>query len=258
MEYPSYNRSLERALKILKAFGPDKPNLSLGQLSEAVALPKPTVFRLCSTLVEHGFLKHDQDLKNYSLGLKLFELGSIVFSSFSLRKIASRHLVNLQSSVSKTVFLAILESDELLYIDKKDDLSNPIRFASEIGKRRPPYYGMLGQVLLSFLPEDEANRLLKKYPPKSSTKKSVIRMQEFKKLLLKIREQGFVIEQEGTLDGITGIAAPIRDFTGSVVAALGVAFITSSEDEEALRKIVRKVLETGETISLELGYSNKL
>lgn len=84
-----YNRSLERALQIMTAFSSERKVLGLAQLSEALSLPKATVFRLCATLIKCGFLRQDQELKQYSLGVKLFELGSIVASSFSLRGIAS-------------------------------------------------------------------------------------------------------------------------------------------------------------------------
>jgi DNA-binding IclR family transcriptional regulator len=114
-----YNRSLERALKILCVFNADRQTLTLSQVSQILDLPKTTVSRLCSTLIKFGFLKHDQQSKQYSLGLKLFELGSIVFSSFSVRRLASPYLTQLQIQLRKTVFLGILQDDELVYMDKK-------------------------------------------------------------------------------------------------------------------------------------------
>jgi DNA-binding IclR family transcriptional regulator len=229
----------------------------LSQLSFILDLPKATVSRLCSTLIKYDFLGYNQQSKQYSLGLKLFELGSVVFSSFSLRRAASRHLTELQSKLGKTVFLGILQDDELLYIDKKEDFRNPIRFASDIGTRRPPYFGMLGQTLMAFLPDEKVDRLLQKSPLTASTKKSITDEGEFRDRLRTVREQGFAIDEETALDGITGIAAPIRDFTNRVVAAVGVGFISLSEDSKGLKKIVKDVLRTAQTISQELGYLNR-
>ena len=140
-----YNRSLERALQILCLFKWDRQTLTLSQLSEASGLHKATILRLCSTLMKYDFLRYRQDSRHYSLGLKLFELGSIIFSSFSLRRIASSYLDQLQSRLSKTVFLGILENDELIYIDKKEDPRIPVRFTSQIGTRRPPTLGCWGK-----------------------------------------------------------------------------------------------------------------
>jgi IclR family KDG regulon transcriptional repressor len=249
-----YNRSLERALQILCAFNVEMQHFSAGELSQAVHLAKPTVFRLCSTLTKYDFLRYDPATKQYSLGLKLFELGGIVFASLSLRKVASRHLDQLQSRLGKTAFLGILRDDELVYVDKKEDIRNPIRFASHIGRRRPPYFGMLGQVLMAYLSESEVDRLLGKHPLTPLTKKSIINPGAFKKRLKKIREQGYVVDGEEAIEGITGVAAPLRDFTGNVVAAIGAGFISSSVNGKEVREIRNEVLKAAQTISQELGH----
>ena len=249
-----YNRSLERALQILCIFKFDKQALTLSQISELSRLHKATVLRLCSTLMKYDFLRYHPDSRHYSLGLKLFELGSILFSSFSLRRVASFHLDQLQSKLGKTVFLGILENDELIYIDKKEDPRIPIRFTSQIGTRRPPCFGMLGQILMAFLPDQEINRLLKKTPLAPFTKKSLGSEKEFKGRLLKIRKQGFFVDEEEALDGISGISAPIRDYTGEVIAGVGVGFISSSEDAKGKRIIIKEVCEAAKGISKQMGY----
>jgi DNA-binding IclR family transcriptional regulator len=249
-----YNRSLERALQILCVFKIDKQAFTLSQLSESSGLHKATVLRLCSTLIKYDFLRCHKDSKQYSLGLKLFELGSILFSSFSLRKSASFYLDQLQSHLGKTVFLGILDNDELIYIDKKEDPRIPIRFTSQIGTRRPPHFGMLGQILMAFLPDHEVNRLLKKTPLTPFTKKSLVSEKEFKERLLKIRKQGFSLDEEEALDGISGISSPIRDYTGQVIAGVGVGFISSSEDAKGKRIIIKKVCEAAKGISKQMGY----
>jgi IclR family transcriptional regulator, KDG regulon repressor len=252
-----YNRSLERALQILIAFNNNLHTLSLAQLSNILSLPRATVLRLCSTLVKYGFLRQDQQSKQYSLGFRLFELGSIVFNSLSLRNISSPHINKLQMSLGKTVFLGILDRDEVLYLDKRDAPRNPIRFTSEMGARRPPYWGMMGLVLMAYLPDEEIERLLQKNPLTAFTKKSITNKAEFIKLLHKVRKQGFAFDNETVFEGINGISAPIRDFTGNVVAALGVGFISSSADSEDPSIIAKEVMATAMTISKELGYFEK-
>lgn len=249
-----YNRSLERALQILNAFGTERRPLTLAQLSETIGLSKATVLRLCSTLVKYGFLKQGPESRHYSLGLKLFELGSIVLSSFSLRKVASPHLTQLQVRLGKTVFLGVIAEDELLYIDKREDGEMGISFPSNIGRRRPPYWGMLGPVLMAYLPDEEVERLLEKYPLARTTKKSWMENEDFKKRLAEVRQEGYVVDEETTFESIGGIAAPIWDFTGKVVAALGVGFISSSANNRDMKKMVREVKAAAGAISKELGY----
>lgn len=254
-EKPFYNRSLERALHILCAFNQETQTLTLTQLSEIVGLPKTTVVRLCATLMEFGFLQYDPQTNQYSLGLKLFELGSVVYSTFSLRTVASPYLTQLQLKVGKTVFLGVLQDDEVVYIDKKEDQRNPILFASSVGTRRPPYFGMLGQMFLAFLPEVEVNRILQRRPLTAATKKSITDVERFKERLGVIRKNGFLIEEGEAIDGVSGISAPIRNFTGNVIAVVGVSFISSSEDENGKYAIIKEVVDTAREISQRLGYS---
>jgi DNA-binding IclR family transcriptional regulator len=253
-ELTFYNRSLERALQILCAFHVETQHFSLGQLSQTVHLAKPTVFRLCSTLAKYDFLRYDSATKQYSLGLKLFELGGVVFASLSLRKISSTYLDQLQARLGKTTFLGILRDDELVYIDKKEDVRNPVRFASYIGRRRPPHFGMLGQVLMAYLSKTEVDRLLGRYPLTAFTRKSITDPRAFKNRLKKIREQGYFVDGEEAIEGITGVAAPLRDFTGNVVAAIGAGFISSSVNGKEVRKIKDEVMKTALAISQELGH----
>jgi DNA-binding IclR family transcriptional regulator len=249
-----FNKSLERALQILTVYKRDKQAYTLVQLSRALNLSKATVHRLCATLVKYDFLTFDDHAKQYSLGLKLFELGGLVFFSFSLRRIATPHLIALQAKTGKTIFLGILRNEEVVYIDVKDDPSNYIRFGSHIGQRRPPYFGMLGQTLLAFLPEEDVEELLKRHPLQALTRKSITDNSRFKERLAAIRSQGYFVDEGEAIDGIAGVAAPIRDFGGNVVAAVAVGFLLRSEDRKGLKKIIRETLKTASAISQAMGH----
>ena len=252
-----FNRSLERALNILCAFSSQNSELKLTELSQTLGLPKSTVFRLCSTLLEYDFLRYDENQKSYSLGLKLFDLGGIVFSSFSLRKAASNPMAALRKKSGESVFLGILQDDQLLYLDKRDAPDNPIKFATEIGTRRQPYFGMLGQTLLAFLPEGEVSRILEKNPLRPITKRSITTRKALGERLETIREQGFAVERGEVIDGVGGIAAPIRNYTGKVVAAVGLRFLATSGGKGRTKELIEDVCETARNISANLGYKEE-
>jgi IclR family transcriptional regulator, KDG regulon repressor len=249
-----YNRSLERALQILNAFNAEKTVLGLSQISDSLKLPRATVLRLCSTLVKYNFLKQDPANKQYSLGIRLFELGSVIFNTFSLRHAAFHHISELQVNLGKTIFLGIIDNDELLYIDKIDDPKNPITFTSKIGTRRPPYWGMVGPMILAFMPEKEVERILRKFPLKPTARKSITKKEEFYKLLSRIRNQGYIFDEETALDGVSGIAAPVFNLSGKVAGAIGVAFISPSVDFKTIKTIINEILATAKKISAEMGY----
>jgi DNA-binding IclR family transcriptional regulator len=254
-EKPFYNRSLERALRILTAFDTARPALSLAQLSDLLDLPRATVLRLCSTLMQFGFLRQDPLSKQYSLGMRVLELASNISDSFSIKKIASPYLGMLQVKLGMTTFLGVMDNDEVLYIDKRDDPGNPISFTSNIGTRRPPYWGMMGSILMAYLPDGEIKRILQKSPLTAATRKSITRKDEFLRWLGQVRSQGFVIDTEMALDGITGVAAPVFEHQGKAVAGIGVGFISSSVNAKELNRITKEVKKAARDISRELGYT---
>jgi len=252
-----YNKSLERALQIMNAFRADRQELTIGQLAEILDLARATVTRLCATLVKYDYLRKDPESKKYSLGIRLFDLGSIVFDSFSLRRVASPHLSRLQIKVGKTIYLGVMDNDELLYIDKREDPRNPVSFTSRVGTRRPPYWGMLGIVLMAYLPKRDAERLLQKYPLVGRTKKSITSNEEYMERLSKVRKQGYYVELDEVFEGIGGVSAPVRDYSGNVIASIGVGFISSSVDSKGLKRIIKEVTETSGIISREMGFVSK-
>jgi IclR family KDG regulon transcriptional repressor len=249
------NTSLERALRILSAFSFDSQHQTLTELSNSLKLPRSTTYRLISTLVESGFLGYDDASKRYSLGFKLFELGSVVYNSMSLRNTASPFLAKLLATVgNKAVFLGIFRDDEVIYVDKKEDPHNPIKFATtELGRHRPPYFGMFGQVFLAHFPAHDVDRILSEHPLTPFTKNSITDIKEFKARLDQVRKQGYAYDEGGAFEGISGVAAPVFVGSGRIIAAMGVGFIASSENARTVRSLIKTVCETAEEVTKELA-----
>ncbi len=256
-EYPSYSiRSIERALKLIDCFTEEKNLFTMGELAHLTNLSKSTVFRILQTLEKHRFISYDYETNRYSLGMKLFELGGIVSSSLSLRKIASRFLDKLEEKISHTILMGILEDGELVYIDKREG-KEALKLTSEIGKRRPPYYGMLGKTLMAYLPEKEVDELLKRYPLKKIASRSITDPKKFKKSLKQIQKKGYTYEWSEAVEGVIGIAAPIRDHRGIVVSAIGVAIPKFNKEKIEREKFIKLVMDTANKISRALGFKGR-
>ena len=244
---------LEKAIRILELFSPGKERLSLDQISLETGLPKPTAFRIVKTLERAGFLAYDPEVSSYSLGLKLLELGGLVYESLSLRKAASPEMNRLSERLKATVLLGIIREDHLLYIDKRETHSL-IKVSSYMGLKRPPHYGMLGTVLLAFMDPEERARLLKAYPPQKITTASPIDQEEILSRLNKVRELGYFMERGEVIEGVVGIGAPVRDFSGDVVAALGVALMEFQLRELGEEQVIGELLISANEVSKALGY----
>jgi IclR family KDG regulon transcriptional repressor len=247
-------QAVERALDILDCFSFQNRELSLSAMVIRTGLNKTTVKRLISNLTTRGYLQQNPQTKTYQLGMRLFELGGIVFSSFSVRQAAADPMTRLQSESGATVLLGINMEDQLVYIDKREG-KGMIRISSDVGWRRPLNYGMLGMVLMSSLDPQDVERVLEKYPLKPYTPLSITDADAFSLRLEQIRDQGYVLEQEEVVEGIFGIAAPIRDYSRQVAAAVGIALpLSSSNRTKKLDQLIEMVKRTSETISSDLGY----
>ena len=253
-ESPSYSiRAIDRAIQVLGCFSFQRKEHTMGELARETRLSKSTVFRILQTLEKHKWVVYDPPSNRYSLGMKLLELGGIVFSSLSLRKAASPFLDQLEARINHTVLIAVLEGGELVYIDKREG-DEPIRLTSEIGKRRPPFFGMLGKTLMAYLPEKEVDELLRRYPLEKVAPRSITDPKRFKRSLKEIRERGHAYEYSEAVEGVIGIAAPVRNHLGKVVAAIGTAFPAFSVDDRRIKEIIHLVTDTGQEISLSLGF----
>ncbi len=244
---------IEKALRILELYAPGRERLSLEQIVNATGYPKPTAFRILKTLEKGGVVSFDSASNSYCLGLKLLELGGMVYESLSLRKAAASQLDRLSQELRATLLLGIIREDHLLYIDKRES-NSLIRVSSYMGLKRPPHYGMLGMVLLAFMEETERMRLLKAYPPKSLTPATVTDMKELMRRLEETRRLGYYLESGEVIEGVVGIGVPLRDFSGAVVAALGAAFLEFQLKEEGLQRAVEELLKASREISRAMGY----
>ena len=247
-------QALERALDILDCFSFQDRELNLSDIVKITGLNKTTVKRLISNLESRGYLQQDPQTKAYQLGMRLFELGGIVFSSFSLRRAAAFPMTRLQNQTGATVLLGVQMDDQLVYIDKREG-NGLLRISSDVGWRRPLHYGMLGMVLMSSLDSKNVREILSEHPLQPHTPFSITDQDAFSLRLEQIRDQGYVLEKEEAVEGVMGIAAPIRDYSRKVMAALGIALPLGqrrlNKDVDRLVELVKK---TCETISSDLGY----
>ncbi|OGR22615.1 MAG: hypothetical protein A2277_03815 [Desulfobacterales bacterium RIFOXYA12_FULL_46_15] len=244
---------LDRALDILECFNFQNRELGLSQIAKTTGLNMTTAKRLISNLTDRGYLIHDPQSKHYQLGMRLFELGGIVFSSFSLTKAAAKGMTRLQDETGLTILLGTNIDDQLVYIDKRKG-RGMIRISSDIGWRRPLHYGMLGMVLLAFATPGKLEHILETNPLEAHTPHSITDRDAFSMRLEEIRKNGYVVEKEEAVEGIIGIAAPIRDYSRRVVAAVGAALPMSQGNKKEIQQIVSLLERSAKEISENLGY----
>jgi IclR family KDG regulon transcriptional repressor len=247
-------RSLKKAFRLIEILS-NTDEMSITDLSAAVDLNKGSVFRTVSTLKSLGYIEQNQANDKYSLGIKLFEIGSRAVSR--INEVRESHVIleHLFEKTQETIHLARLNEGSVVYLDKIDS-KHVLRIFSRIGNRAPCYCTGLGKVLLAWLPDDELNGILKEVKMVQYTENTISKLPTLKQELKKIREQGFSIDNQEHERGILCTAAPVRNQAGRVAAAISITWPIIRNDEGRMEEYQRLIMEAAEQISRRLGYEN--
>jgi IclR family transcriptional regulator, KDG regulon repressor len=247
-------QSVDRAIDILNCFSFEKNKLTLPEIVTMTGLNRSTVRRLVSNLAFRGLLQENTEKKQYQLGLRLFEYGSIVHSSFSLMKAASEQLAQLRNEVGTTTLLAVRSKNQFVVVDKREG-QGTISISSSLARRLPLSYSPLGRVFLSEMSDDEIQKIVEKFPLKAHTAYSVTQIDKFFDEINKVRKRGFALDIEEVTEGIMGISAPIRDFSSNVAAVLWLALpATKKRATKYIERMAELVIKTADEVSVKLGY----
>ena len=225
----------------------------LSVISQDVALNKSTVHRFLSTLRRMGYVRQESNTGRYCLGSRVAWLGARFLEGLDIRDLARPMLKELALESGETVHLAILDQDEVVYIDKIDG-RQPVKMASRVGLRMPAHSTGLGKALLADLPESEWRRYVSEKGLTPRTSKTIVDPEAFFEHLRQIRKQNYSIDNLENEEGIRCVAVSIRDHTGKTVAALSIAGWTVSMTLKKVESLVPLAKKSAVAISERLGW----
>nr|WP_319488873.1 IclR family transcriptional regulator [uncultured Caproiciproducens sp.] len=246
-------QSVVRALDILECFDGQLVELGISEISEQMKLSKSTVYGLVNTLVAKGFLEQNLQTKRYRLGIKLFELGSLVYKRMDLRNEAKPFCEELVCKHNATVHLAAHYGDEIVYIDKVDAPGAMIVY-SQTGKRAPMHCTGVGKAILAFLGDDELKRFFEKGNLEKYTEHTITCLDELNQEMLHVRSCGYAIDNEEIETGLRCVAAPIFNHLNQPVAAISVSAPTARLPMDKIESVAKDVQFCARQISQRLGY----
>ena len=250
-------QTIERSSLILDTLGKSPQGLSVGELSQITDFPKGTSHRLLTSLAYFDYVRQDSMTKKYHLGFKLVELGNRLLHQIDLRTEAHPYLIELAERTKETVHMVILDRNEALYVDKVDasDHAGGLRMVSMLGARIPTHCSALGKAMLAFLPEERLVSIVKDKGLSRRTENTITDIEELKKHLQLIREQGYAFDDEENEKGVRCVGAPIRDQNGKVNAAISISVPSIRIRTDTLLTTLKdQVTETAMKISQKLGY----
>ena len=246
-------RAVVRAISILEQFSLERPELNLTEISAGIGLSKSTTHRLLSTLEATEMVEFDKRTARYRLGLKAFQLGSIVVKSMELVKQGDPLLAAMAEETSETAFLVVEDGSEALCL-RRFDGSHQIRVLYlEPGRHSAFNCGAAQRVLLAHLPEPHWNEVVEKHA-RRLTQYSLVSRDELERDRREIRERGYSVSWEDVTLHACALGAPVRDAAGVVVAAVSISGIVQRFSAERLPGLIRSVMKLGDELSRRLGY----
>jgi IclR family pca regulon transcriptional regulator len=246
---PDFIEALARGLDVIRAFGPNRPSMSLSEVAEAAGLARPTARRMLLTLVELGYVRSAHG--EFALTPRVLELGMAYIGATSMWEIARPHMERLVEHTHESSSLAQLDGSDIVYVARVA-VPKIITIAVTIGTRFPALQTSLGKVLLAALPPGELERVLAEPSRSGITPLWKPDQEERNRVLCEVRERGWALTDEHLAPGIRSIAAPVRDGTNQVVAALNVSVHAAETSIETLTgQYLPLLLQTAAAISAD-------
>jgi DNA-binding IclR family transcriptional regulator len=243
-----------RALRILKAVADSSGGVGLQDLAERLELPVSTVHRLIAVLESEKFVIRTTRGKRFLLGPAVQSLLART-SSDVLRRVAEPTMAQLNRATGETVFLAELVGTEVICVSFSEG-TRPLRLSVRLGHALPLHAAAAARVILGSLDEQEADALLEGTELTRWTPRTITDRTELMRHLALVRERGFDVCDDEMDNHVWAVAAPVRDLSGRVRAALTVVAPLPTVGDAARRlDLQAAVLKAAAEVSTELGAS---
>lgn len=251
---PNRNRligSVATTLRLLEVLAEARGAQALAVIAQKSGQPKSTVHRMLASLMHMGYVEQEES-SHYKLTFKLLQLGHEQLSSVDVVRVSKMHLESLMRATDESAYLAVLDqSGQSVYVAKVET-SRPVHVQAQLGTPNPAWCTTTGWAMLAFLPELREKVLSKRLVPKVPG--AIANPEELRAALLQVARRGCAVTRAQGNPDTGGIAAPIMDFHGSVVAACSVAIPLYRMDAALIRRCMPLVVQAATAISAELGY----
>ncbi|MXQ14641.1 IclR family transcriptional regulator [Microvirga makkahensis] len=244
---------IRRALGLLKVLGSQNPQgMRLTDIAAASGISQPSAHRALKALMAEGFVEQTGASRKYRLALDFFVLAAQAAHAGGLRSTARPALLRLSSTLSDSVFLLVRNGFDAVCLDRVEG-PFPIRtFTGDIGGKVPLGIGQGSLAILSFLPEDERETIIRFNVPRLLDRGSFdevgLRMQ-----IQTVRRTGYASLNTGLIPGMAGVGVPIFDAEGRAVAALSIGTLSERLEGDRLPLVVELLQKEADGIGRQLN-----
>jgi IclR family transcriptional regulator, KDG regulon repressor len=250
---PLRYRAFQDLGKILSFFenveGEEK---SISEIAKAVGMLQSKISRMLRTLEGEELVERNPDTGKYGLGARLLQLGLLYVANYPLRQIILPHLEQVARDLNVLVGWGSFKNDRVVVVDRLSlDKNAP---AHLFGSNMPLHSSSYGKLFLAYLPENERERILKSLKLVRFTKATITDLKKMRKELETVRDRGYALDDGETREDLAGLAAPILNSGGNVVAALTVSVKKSQATTSSIAELASYLTGKASFISRQLGY----
>lgn len=235
------NRTLGRGLKMLELLAEKPEGLALYELAQALTLPRSTAFNLARTLTDLNYLSFDPATNRYALGFKMFEVGSAAIHRMDTLSMVRGYMKEVYRQINQTMHLGIRSERDILYIDKLD-CTHSAPMTSYVGYRQPLYATALGTAILAGMTNEQVKSLYRRTTFQAITPRTLPSLEALLERLALIRERGYAIERDESVEGISCAAVAFKNENGHPLYAISVSLPSPRVDEMDLERYGRLLL----------------
>jgi len=245
-------KTLKRALDILDLYISGSTELGIGEISRKLNVGRSTAVRYMFTLKEYNIVKKSAKSK-YCLGGKIMKLANIFLSTIDIKTVAMPYLEELSEITGEAVNIYVRNGNERVCLIAVNS-SHFVRGNDFEGQFGPLHAGAPGKLLLAFLTDDEIDKIIESTGLPRYTDCTITSKTKLKKEIEGIREIELAMSKSEHWDLTYAISAPIRSYTGKVIAALSIVGVIMRLNTEKEREFSILIKNTADKISQGLGY----
>lgn len=257
-ESNSSQQSIERALKLLNAMADNRTALTVTEISHLLDISRSTAYAMLNVMTEMNYLSRDSETGKYFLGYQIFILGTRARSRYSHLLPCDTLLCNILPQISlpfNAIYITVLEQDfkVLRFLTKWPTLLASSSNQFSIQRIIPCFCTASGRVFLSDLPEKEQRKILESQNLYAYTTSTVTDINQLINLLKDVPTQGYATDIEEYTNFEASVAAPIRDYSGKIVAAVNISaskLLYQSRSQE----YIQLILALSQEMSSLMGY----
>ena len=225
--------------------------MSLAALNQRLGIPKATLLRILTTLVDEGLLERDGE--RYALGAKVLTLSHRFLRHTSLPQVCAEPFRVLARELDLSVSLAMLDDLDVVYLAVENP-AHELGLQGDVGLRHPAHATAVGKILLAHLTPRQLRDRVGQRPLRRLTEATITDPDRLIEHLREARGLGYAVDDGERGLGIRCVAVPIRDATGSVIASMSCAGPAGQIERTPLQELVRRLGAVAGDVSEKLGY----